>query len=164
MQGNDKLTTVRQGKDFLQEYARDGAECPCCSRVVKVYRRKLHHPLAVTLLDIYKLTLRKRDAAKKRGIQWDKGKHRWMHCRTLDKAHIPSSREYSKLVWWGLLENREGGFWRITDAGIKFAKGKRLVPSHAVVYMGQVQDYDGDHVSINDCLGDHFSLKELLAA
>lgn len=127
-----------------------GTRCPCCNRKVKVYRRTIHHQMAVGLIRLTKE---------------GEGFH-----------HLPSLEtdvrggDTTKLAYWGLIEEElilrpdggRAGYWRVTPLGRRFVMGFVTVPQNAMVYNETVLRYEGGQWSIHDALGHRFDLNELL--
>ncbi|OKI45091.1 hypothetical protein [Micromonospora sp. CB01531] len=60
---------------------------------------------------------------------------------------------FQKLTYWGLIEKREAGHWRITGRGEDFLDGDVLVPRAVYAAAGQVVAVDEDEmVSPRDVL------------
>lgn len=72
--------------------------------------------------------------------------------------------EYSKLRYWGLLEENPNtnGQWRVTDLGKQFVNEGALVQQYILLHNGDLKGLDGKQVSINDVLGDNFDFDELM--
>lgn len=149
----DGSRTLQDARDFVRTRKSEGVECPCCERYTKTYRRKLNAGMCSALIDIYKLTKTHRP------------KGSWWHCQELDKAGISTSREYSKLRFWDLVEPhpRKRGYWRITRQGVAFVKSNVKMQSIAIIEDNECLGADGEHISIREALGDKFDLEELLS-
>ncbi len=144
------------GLDYLRREARRPLKkCTSCGGNVKTYRRKLNAGMAAILCW---LTANGDDDA-------------WVHINDLPKR-ILSSREFGKLIYWGLLEQRtnvedsrrSSGFWRTTEAGRDFALGLTVVPSHVFVKIpgGEFIDFEDTMVNVHDTIGDRFDYGELM--
>ena len=60
---------------------------------------------------------------------------------------------FQKLRYWGLVEkigdkDSKGGLWRITEDGMKFAKGEISAPKFVWTYRGDVVRYEGEEIWI----------------
>jgi len=136
----------------------EGTRCPCCDKFVKIYRRKFNSGMALTLIHIYQ-------AARKTNNEWLNVAH-----HMLDKIPNWIPYDYGKLVWWDLLKKHPGktddgnskGLYRITRKGAQFVKKQIKIRSHAIEYMSNVQDFDGDQISIEQALGKKFNYNELM--
>jgi hypothetical protein len=139
-------------RDWLRQRVEHGAECPCCTQHVKVYKRRVNKGMAQSLVDMYRAA----------GREWQ---------------HIPTtvggrSREEGKLRYWGLIEESDeprddgghAGWWRVTPDGEEFLQGRVSIPMYARVFDGRCLGFIGDPVSISDALGAPFDLRELMAA
>lgn len=144
-------TTLAQAREWLEEQARkDGAHCPCCGQLAKVYKRKLNEGMARSLVKMWRAA----------GQDWQ---------------YIPDtvggkSREEGKLRYWGLIQEKPGkrpdsgrtGWWRVTDLGSQFVRRVATVQRYALVYDGQCLGLVGANVNIIDALGDPFTYDELM--
>jgi len=155
-------TPLGEAQEWLRDKLTEGANCPCCGQLSKVYRRKLYGSMAASLLHFYK-NFDTQTYTHKRDI-----------LALADKTFPTLSTtlgggDFAKLMFWGLLEqkpaeenNRGSGYWRVTEKGSDFVNGKVKIPSHVMIYNGDFLGLDGDDVSIQDCLGEKFSYTELM--
>ena len=87
--------TLEEAKVWLRQRVSKGAECPCCKQFAKIYTRSLNSSMAVSLILFYKHTE-------------PNGLHK--HVDDLMKENpkfteiLAKSREFHKLVHWGLLD------------------------------------------------------------
>lgn len=145
--------TLGHAKAWLRSRVMDGEKCPCCGQMAKVYRRRIHHTIARALITLYRL-----------GREEDEY---WVHVPTA----ISPACEVGKARYWGLVEEAtvlrddggRAGWWRLTDEGVMFVRGLHLVQTHAKIYDGRCLGFDGDMVSITDCLGSKFDYQALMA-
>ena len=158
------MRTIEEAKKFLRRNFEKGVDCPCCGQLVKLYRRKLNSGMAVCLLKILR--------AESEGHTDENG---YVHVSTV----LPqvygfngTNTEYSKLAkGWGLIERRgdagektrSSGYWRTTESGKLFARGKLRVFSHAYMFDQRCRGQDGDMITIRDALGSKFDYAELMA-
>lgn len=129
-----------------------GCICPLCKGKVKRYARPLHASMAASLIRLY----------RQYGKEWGQ----------LDP--VLNRRLYAdnaKLRWWGLLEPQEGeredgskriGVWRVTDKGEQFVLGRVRVQRRALVYKNALLSFEGEAVSIVECLGERFDYRKLM--
>ena len=142
--------TLEQGKNWLRARLDQGETCPLCHQHAKMYRRKINAGMAHSLIHIHRI-------APTGG---------WVHVHAIGAR----SREEGKLVYWGLAEEQtsvglhggRAGYWRLTDKGRDFVKGKIKVPKYAKVYNGQCYGLEGDLVGIKESLGTKFNYDELM--
>lgn len=146
------MITLEQAKDYLRERLDEGAECPCCEQLAKVYRRKIHSTMARDLVITY------REAGRE-----------WFHVRMVLGYH---HGDFAKLAMWGLVEESaekrddggRAGWWRITPLGVSYIRGVYRVPKYARVYNGRLLSLDtSELVNIHDALGTKFNLADLMA-
>jgi hypothetical protein len=155
------ITLAAAKAAFFAKARREGADCPCCGRFGKVYKRKIHSGMAAILVLMYRF--------QERGFT---------HVLTLVSATSSPAvaaaiggGDYSKLRYWGFIEEgfelRDGkkhsnGMWRITGKGAQFVEGAITVPRYVWVYNGTALGFHGEPVSVYDALGDKFSYRELM--
>jgi len=146
--------TLEEARTKMMSMTDKGASCPCCGRLVKLYRRKLHTEMALFLLKL---------------VRAFKEEPRWYSTRELVPSTTKASTDGSYLVHWGLIEreaheNESGakaGKYRPTEKGIRFAEGEQYVRSHLHLLCGNVVGFGGDVVTIKECLGSKFDYEEL---
>ena len=151
-------STVGEAAAWLAvESQKGGAKCPCCTQLVKVYRRALNAGMAYALVVMY----------RSHGLGWQQ------KTETL-RGVGAAARDESLLRYWDLLEEdlrlREdggrAGWWRVTEAGREFVLGRSRVPRHAVVFDTRclrLDDTDGQ-VTIREALARKFNWAELMAS
>lgn len=146
-------TTLSEAKNILRNNWEKGISCPCCGQFVKQYRRKLNAGMAYTLIKASKLT------GDLEG---------WVHVNQMRAT----TNDYPYLRYWGLLEEKtknsevtdkkNSGYWRVTLKGRLFINGDITVDSHIKIYNSQFYGFDGEQVTIKNCLGNKFDHKELM--
>ncbi len=141
---------------------RDGAECPCCGQMAKIYSRSINGAMAHALMLVAFGT--------KHGQADDDG---WIHITTFLNGRTGRVGDggLAKLRYWGLVEGTSGGgdddrrgYWRITEKGLLFVLKRLKLPKYALVYDGTAFGYDGPDVGISECLGKKFDYEEILRA
>lgn len=134
----------------LKKHA-EGVHCPCCGQFAKVYWRTITSAMARALIILWRAG----------------GTDHWVHGPTL----LGGARaDEGKLRYWGLLqESKErrddggrAGYWRVTEVGESFIRGKTVVPQYALVYDGACLDFAGAHIGIRDALGTRFNYEDLM--
>ena len=158
--GRDRMEAVIDGaievtRDRLREKLDEGTTCPCCGQYAKRYKRKLNSSMAAALC-----------------WMWTANGYQWCNVPQTAPAWVLKAREYPKLAWWGLIEEkpkedgqkgRTSGVWRVTQLGADFARSCVSVPRYAFVYNGQVEDFTtAAPVYIRSALGDRFDYAELM--
>ena len=134
-----------------------GLKCQYCGQKFKKYYRSITWGMIISLRDFYTL-----------------GPDRFHHTtdrmkmRSISDMHIKSenySGECVKLRHWNLLEPRKDNnfhsYWKITDIGKMFLFNKVRIPRHAVVYNNECVGYDGELISVKECMKRGFSFKDL---
>lgn len=150
------MNTLEEAKDYIRAGAEEGVACPCCGRLVKLYRRKLHAEMALFLIKLY-------HACK----QWP-GKA--FHTKNLIKSDTKASTDGSYLVRWGLVERGDSensaggkaGTYHITQRGKDFVLGRIRAPKYVHILCGDTMGFSAELVTIQDCLGSKFNYQELL--
>lgn len=142
-----------EARSVLRGLVDDGARCPCCTQLAKVYARKINSGQAAGLIRFYR----------------NVGALRFAHLPTLGLSSLGG--EFARLRFWGLVEEEpvfrsdggRAGYWRVTVAGEAFVLGRLEVQKYARIYDGRCLGLTGPPVSIVDALGDRFSYTELMA-
>lgn len=145
--------TLAEAKVELRQLVDGGHECPLCTQLAKVYRRKVNAGMARSLIEMYRVG----------GLERE-----WVHVPTQIGAR---SREEGKLAYWGLVEEEtakredggRAGYWRVTEKGVQFVRARIKVPKYARVYDGRCLSLTGDEVTIREALGSKFNYDELMA-
>jgi len=135
--------TLGEARSLMGEAIFEGQVCPCCTRMAKVYKRKIHKAMATSLIDLYKMN----------------GAHKFVHW-----SKISNNGDFAMLRHWNMIEEESDGAgkWKITPEGKGFLKNN-YVPKYAIVYDGDFIGLENSElVSINDCLGNEFNLEELM--
>jgi hypothetical protein len=151
-----EFATLEEAKQFLRNNWKDGVVCPCCTQMVKRYRRKFNSGMARGIIFAYKLDKVLPD--------------QYFHSNTINKLANGQDIEFSKLRYWGLVEQmpnenekkKHSGMWRITDKGRQFAKGQIDIESHVLLFKKKLYGFDGDKINIREALGKHFDYPELM--
>jgi hypothetical protein len=145
--------TLRGAKDWLLARLDKGEKCPCCHQFAKMYRRTINGAMVRALANLYKAG---------GGSAFGYG-----HLPDMD----PSKGDAAKLVYWDLIEEERGvredggraGYWRVTELGEEFLQGTIKLPKHARVYDQRLFGLDDtETVTIHDCWGKPFDLRELM--
>ena len=80
--------------------------------------------------------------------------------------------DYHKLRFWNLIEQQpntdnpnlpgnRSGTWRPTADGIRFAKGEIVLPKYALIFDNKCLGFEGELVSIRECLPKNFDFREI---
>jgi hypothetical protein len=145
--------TLLEARTWLRDRVDDGARCPCCEQMAKVYRRRINAGAAAGLIQL----------ARQYPSEW---------------VHVPTTGtlarlggEFARLRYWGLVveepdlrdDGGRAGWWQITEQGQAFAMNRITLPKYARVYDGRVLGFDASQqVSIVDALGHKFNYRELM--
>lgn len=143
--------TLEDAKEWLRDMRLEGARCPCCTQLVKVYKRPLHSGMCVKLIDFFKAF----------GEQWGS---------RVELFQGGAEGDFAKLRYWDLVQESDdtrqdggrAGWWRMTGVGIEFVRNKLLVPQYAMVYDGRCLSLRGKMVNIETSLGKRFNYNELM--
>jgi len=142
------VTELSELRDYVMEHRWDpaGVHCPVCDQLAKVYYRHIAAGQARNLIALY----------RQRVMQPDDG---WMNVNNLPST----GREEGKMICWGLVEQDERGWWRITDKGAMFVLRIITVERTAHLYDGACLGHsEGEPWSIRDALGKRFDYDELM--
>ena len=142
--------TLAAARELLRSLVEDGRTCPCCGLLAKIYKHKCDSAMAATLCRMYR----------------NGGETMFLHT-----VELPGdNHKVSQLSWWGLVEEElvrrpdggRAGYWRLTSKGVKFVRQQQLITKYARIFDAAVLGYQGEQVSIIDCLGDKFNYRELM--
>lgn len=130
-----------------------GLRCPLCAQFAKRYRRKLNKRMIKAL----RLLVQS-------GAALD-----FVHAPTVLSTAAGPARDPGMLALFNLVEELQvvrddggrAGYWRVTEAGLAFLRGKLTLPKYALVYDGRRLGYTGDPVSINT-VAPEFRLDDLM--
>lgn len=154
--------TLATARDVLRPLALGkGAECPCCTQNVKVYRRKLTSVAARAVIALW----------REHGTDFG-------HLPRVVRKHMPDVAHQGGYLTlpahWGLIEDESGlrredggrtGYWRVTALGVDWVEGRTAVPAYANVFNGKrLGALYGPPADVYDALGKHFSYSELMRA
>ena len=157
-------------RTWLFDNVDDGVRCPCCDQYARAYRRKLNSSMAAFLILLIREGVGGRDGFRILLEDVCLGlPDEWVDIKET-KVWDVSRADYGKLAHWGLIEhkphepdeNKYSGMWRPTRKGVQFACSRLKVPSHVVLYDNELRSFSGELVGIVECLGKHFSYKELM--
>lgn len=143
--------TLGEARQWLRERLVEGASCPCCTQLARLYRRPINSGMARSLIKMWRVG----------GLDWQ---------------HIPTSvgarsREEGKLRYWGLIEEEieirrddggRAGWWRVTNHGYDWIHGLTFVQKYAWIYDGGLRRLDGPLINIQQALGSKFDLRDLM--
>lgn len=151
------MITITEAKQYLHDNWEKGVSCPCCGQMVKLYRRSLHHSMAVCLIRLFKLTIQK-------------GQN-YYHVNEYG-ADGTRGGDFAKLRYWGLIAEKEkgandvtkrtSGFWAITKKGNDFVRGLIKISQYIAIFDDKKVDEYGAEISIRECLGQKFDYRELM--
>ena len=158
--------TIDQGRKELFNLVDEGKgpNCALCGRKVKLYIRKLNSSMARGLMWLVY-----------QAVEWD-GHHvqkiRWINVPKEAPREFVQSFQMGTLAYWNLVEQevheesgvKVAGMWRPTPQGAVVAQfpKKQIVRSHVKLLNGEFKGYTGELVSMQECLGEHFNLDEMM--
>jgi hypothetical protein len=150
----DLFTSVEEAKTWVKTNSKTGCICPCCNRLVKIYKRKLNSGMAQELIDLYSLSFNDLET-------------KFYHHTQFAKV---SGGELSKLTHWGLVcekqntidDKRTSGFWGITEKGILFVENKISVEKYIYLLDAELISYSKETTNIIESLGSKFNYPELM--
>jgi hypothetical protein len=145
----------------------EGQTCPCCSQLVKLYRRKLSVRMIEGLVTLYRVHVQVMNGQVQdpENVIRDPGSV-WVR-HNLFAAE--GERNYSLLRFWGLMVPRDtrtatdnaSGFWSITYEGVQFVCGKFAVPEYVYVFNNVMHSVSEKKVVITDVVS-KFDYAELM--
>lgn len=144
------LMPLHEARDRLRGLVEEGHPCPCCTLFAKVYKHKCDSAMSRTLIRMYR-------------------------AGAIDEAiHVPSlpgdNHKVSQCSWWALVEEEKvrrpdggrAGYWHLTERGVAFVLKQSTITKYARIFDARVLGYQGEQVSIEDCLGNKFNYRELM--
>lgn len=159
--------TLAEAREYLKNnFKTRGSRCPCCEQLVKLYLRKLTATHGYVLLLMYRYFVQHPDAE-------------WLQLPKFMSENLPKhlqafarGGDYAKLKYWNLIEakvekradgSKRNGYFRITDAGVLFAKGQSKIPWACWVYNARVHKMDDSQmVTIHQILNKKFDYTALM--
>lgn len=134
---------------------RKGFICPCCSQIVKVYRRHFNSNMAMALLFLY----RNRD---KGFIHLENEMKAAGHQRCGDASYL----RYYKFIDVKKEKREDGsnrnGMYKISGLGILFCELKSTAREFFLTYNNSCEGFEGEEINIIQALGTKFNYNEIL--
>ena len=166
--------TVKEIKEYLSESMRNGEAtiCPCCNRIVKLYKRPITSSMAYGLILIDKFYGKYVDEFYG---QYEDINKSWFHLENFFKEmdDIPYSvrGDMPKWVYWGCLERAEDhkedgnpdcGMYRFTKTGRKFVYREIQLRKYVEIYNKVAYGFKGPMIDIGEALRNKFNYSELM--
>ena len=153
----DDNMTVKEVREYLQEHMDESNKCPCCTRLVRPYKRSIVVSAAKALIDAYK---------------WFKAHpdQEWVHVNDLGLGQEVGGN-WAKLRYWRLIEEKpnpddptknHAGYWKLTEIGRKFVRREITLSKKLMIYMRRGIGFEGELVDIVQCLGNAFNYTEMM--
>lgn len=139
---------VEELKVHIPKEYHDGTTCKNCGHYIKVYKRKISSTIAKCLLHMLKEQSRNGD--KHINIQ------EFFLNLKIERADLTKTR------WWGLISSSEEGYWRLTEKGKHFIKGKIKISKYVYEYSSRPIIFSGPLINITNCLGEKFDWNEMM--
>ena len=148
--------------------------CCACGQHVKTYRRSINATMASALVAFARESAHKLNGAQL--MTWPVGMAPmlpFIHAPAFfARINHPAQRggDFVRFRHYGFIAPMPGdrgdgshrnGWWRITDAGIAFARGDASAPRYLSVYNNTVVDQSEERVTIRDVLGESFDYTDL---
>lgn len=151
--------TLDEAREYVKEGRKVGVFCPCCKQYAKIYKRQIHSTIARMLIRAYWIQ-------RHNNLEY-------LHISLLAAGlSITGTNDFHKFAYWGLVSEkpkdledttaRTSGEWTLTPKGISFVECKLSIPKYSLVYNNEVLCFEGENVSIKECLGKHFNYEELM--
>lgn len=154
------MTTVAEAREHLfSNYDKGVAlRCPCCDRLVKLYRRKFNVGLARSIIWLVRYSTERNPTGD------------WIHVPKRAPRYVLASREFDKLREWGLAiakpnkdpAKRASGMWLPTPIGVSFVGMTETIPEALMVYNKAVLSSSPKQINIRTALGRKFDYAELM--
>lgn len=117
--------------------------CPCCDQFAARYKRRISREIAEQL-------------------RWLYHQHAPAHAQDIQRSTDGRERNYSLLVYWGLIENMGAATWQITLAGRAFVEGKSTCREFVFIYAGLCVGFSGRDMTFVQCLAKKFDKAEVM--
>lgn len=160
-----ETTTLRDARAFVLANRADGVECPCCTQLCKLYRRKLNSNMAGGLCWLVRTWLSRCQPGyideQPHWVYLPGDGPRWL---------IKTGGQFSVLEHWGLIEHmpnddvtkRCSGYWRPTELAINFVQRRCAVPSHVFLFNNTVEGWSDKQIDVDEALNNVFDYQELM--
>jgi len=144
--------SIDVARDALRLELMEGASCPCCGDLTKIYWRNLSSVMARFLIWLYKN---------------HQAGHEWVYCR---EAPFRGG-DYAKVGLWDLAvkqgetdaAKRTSGYWRLTVVGEQFVLNRLVVAKYAASFRGQNVGLSVEELNILGALSSgSFNYEELM--
>jgi hypothetical protein len=154
------METISEAKVYLKENFEKGCKCPACDQLVKLWKYSIHSTMARLLIELYVS-----------GGEYHHINELWERVKKKSNIKTDHCGDFSKLTYWGFIEpmvknpeenKRASGYWKITDKGKDFVKGKSLAVKTLLVFDQRVYKTEGK-IDILGALKKKFDYFELLA-
>lgn len=139
---------------YLEEHLEEGTSCPCCGQRAELHRWAIKPKQAAGLLLLAWFSRENPEHGQK-----------FIHItRFFAALGLPPRistllpTDFPKLRHWGLLEEGDRGFYRLTKLGLDFVRGEATVPECILTYNDTFLGYSGKSVDIYTALGEVFDL------
>jgi hypothetical protein len=147
------MRTLEEAKAYLEQKFEDGANCPCCGQLVKLYERRLNMAQMIGLIRL---------------VQLYEEEERYYHVTELNVCR--TGGEFARLERYGLIAEetnddptkRTSGMWRPTQLGIDFACGMVSVPRSCYMFNGSIYGFGDKKVFIYEVMKDKFDYSRLM--
>lgn len=155
--------SIASARLYIRENQGEGVECPCCRRLVKVYRRTITSAMAYKLIQFYEQTV----------IHLEAGGSREDFIKFTDIL----GGDFAKLRYWLLIDRppkeerkdiasengtREPGLWRLTPRGRAFVENRMAIEKYCFVIDGRCDGVGGKSIDIRDALRNKFNFDQLM--
>ena len=165
----DPSTTIKEAQDKIKTLVRGpGVHCPVCRQLVRIVEKDLSPEMGYVLILLYRHFQESAD---------------WLDIAKYLESMVAigseaTGGEWRKLVHWGLILERPPvkrsvlskeppvktvGFYRLTDRGKGFILGQLKVPKSVLLYQGNLLEFSGKTITIQECLGKDYIYEDLLA-
>jgi len=154
--------TVEEAREWLRpKIYEKGAVCPCCRRKAKVYLRPFNSSMAYALLIFV------------RELKVGEWTHFPTYLKRAGHLGIISSREWTRLRFWGFLVQKPGerddgsnetGIYKLTQEGVDFALRRTRVKAAKAFYDERLVEakVPVKDVTIEEALGKRFRYDEIM--
>lgn len=137
-------------RNWRDAVEKKGAICPCCDRKGKVYRIKLNHTYALSVLWIFK----------------NGGDDGWVDVQNRAPRWMLKGKNYGMLAHWGFLESKShrSGIWRVTQMAKDWIAGNIGASESIYIYDNKLWGASDEETSFRSCIRKYFDFDEVMSS
>lgn len=134
--------TIAEGRDIVRDRVVHGIKCPCCDQLVKLRQRSISIAHVYFLSNLFDITTAE--------YMFGEGDV-YIHKDRASHGMAKTATDYNILKYWGLIApmprndagEKSAGFWRLTQKGYEFLRGKIEVDKYKYTFDSMVYPAPG---------------------